>query len=481
MALSNVSPSSGSVVETGETFIFTNDDTVSTVSTIEVIDLSGTPVSDTVFITPTYQAGYTGITSVDGTDTTFQFSADAGISGSPFQIQVTLVDLTVFTLSYTLRKEVDFPTFMTPFNPIEGVLGAFETKDEGLQVVATTDTLNFVGDGVTVIESPANTALITIPGGGGGGSDIAVEDEGVPLTAAVTKFNFAGGGVTATEPVADEILVTIPDDPIEVEIDGVSATTAVTKFNFVGPVGFASEPVANEIELEVGARLHSLTDTFGGNVMMLWQGDNTNTDETSNHTLGTQGSVEYGIGHVPGFRAGYCTEGNGNWWSTAVAQSGGGETTHRRGTGEAVSGYALIYHDPNNGNSTPYYFMSGVGGAGSTINYALVLVGEELNYQNSGSGGTINSAVRVPRMVWTHIGFTRDASDNVTIYMNGVEVKASTNSPNVPTAAGDFYIGSAGIAANGYAQFGYIQSLKVVNVELTAAEMLQEAQRTLGR
>jgi len=247
-----------------------------------------------------------------------------------------------------------------------------------------------------------------------------------------------------------------------------------------GDARYYTQAQVDALITDAGSQLHSVSDTFGGTCLMLWQGNNSNTDETSNHTLGTQGAPEFGLGFVPDTRSGYGTEGNGNWWSTATAQGGGGQTTHRRGNTEPVSAYALIYHDEGNGNSTPYYFMSGVGGAASTINYSLVLVGEELTYQDSGSGGTFGSGIRVPRMVWTHVGFTRDASNVVKLYMNG-NLLTTSGALNTPTAAGDFYIGSAGVAANGYIQLGYIQSLKVLDVAISDAQMLSEARRMLGR
>lgn len=187
MALSNITPLSGSTVEAGEIFLFTNDDTVSTVSTIQIIDMSGTPASSNIFVTPVYQVGWTGSTSVSGTNTTFQFSKDAGIGFSPFQIKVTLADLTVFTLNYSLRSEVAFPTHMQPLNDAEGESGV-EVQDEGIIVLGATPKLNFAGLGVTVTDDPSGTAKITVAGG----SETIIFQHFIGIiTSTVPGFHFA--------------------------------------------------------------------------------------------------------------------------------------------------------------------------------------------------------------------------------------------------------------------------------------------------
>lgn len=262
-------------------------------------------------------------------------------------------------------------------------------------------------------------------------------------------------------------------------------TTAVTSITFTTTVGnFTADSFVRIIARPRGstvlalqaaegrAQLHDPTEAFGGATLLCWQGDGTNGDATGNHTFGVTGAPSYQGAHIPGTKGFYAPL-NGDFYSTTAG------TAHQRGLGEAVSAYGVVSHDPNNPNATPYFFMSGINGAGSTINYALVLVGNVIQYQDSGSG-VLTTSTPMPSYVPIHLGFTRDASDVVNVYLNGANILLNAAS-TPPAAAGDFFVGAAGVAANGYWLGGMMQSLKVVNVALSAGEMLQEAQRTLGR
>ncbi len=93
-----------------------------------------------------------------------------------------------------------FPGEVTgPYGVVEFSL---ESRDEGVQTVADTKILDFVGTGVTATAPTTNQLRVTIPG-------LEVEDDGTPVTTNALTLNFAGAGVVVTEPVTDEITVTI--------------------------------------------------------------------------------------------------------------------------------------------------------------------------------------------------------------------------------------------------------------------------------
>ena len=87
-------------------------------------------------------------------------------------------------------------------------------EDEGAPIVSTQD-LNFVGAGVTVIENPPGTAEINIPAVS---SLVNIEDEGLPIVS-TQDLNFVGAGVTVTENPLGTAEITIPGG------GGVSVTT----------------------------------------------------------------------------------------------------------------------------------------------------------------------------------------------------------------------------------------------------------------
>jgi hypothetical protein len=67
-------------------------------------------------------------------------------------------------------------------------------QEEGSNVVATANVINFVGAGVTA-SNVGGVATITIPGGGSG---ITVQEEGSNVVATANTVNFVGAGVTAS-------------------------------------------------------------------------------------------------------------------------------------------------------------------------------------------------------------------------------------------------------------------------------------------
>ena len=76
-----------------------------------------------------------------------------------------------------------------------GGASAIVVQEEGTNVVATANTINFVGNGVTA-SNVSGVATITIPGGGS--SSIVVQDEGANVLTSANTINFVGNGVVAS-------------------------------------------------------------------------------------------------------------------------------------------------------------------------------------------------------------------------------------------------------------------------------------------
>ena len=112
-------------------------------------------------------------------------------------------------------------------------------QDEGTNVVASANTLNFVGSGVTA-SNVGGVATITISGGGSG-SGIDIQDEGSNVLASANKINFVGNGVTASN-VGGVATITVPGGikGITTQNEGVTVLANSNTINFVGPGVFAS-------------------------------------------------------------------------------------------------------------------------------------------------------------------------------------------------------------------------------------------------
>ena len=82
---------------------------------------------------------------------------------------------------------------------------SISVEDEGTPIV-NTNTVNFVGAGVTVTDV-LGVATVTIPGGGG--SSLEVEENGVSIETGVDTINFTGAGVTVTNPSPGQVDVAI--------------------------------------------------------------------------------------------------------------------------------------------------------------------------------------------------------------------------------------------------------------------------------
>lgn len=80
-----------------------------------------------------------------------------------------------------------------------------------ISVVRGTSTFSIgVGKAVCLYTDGTANGLTIISGGSSGGNAIAVKDEGTQITASVQSLNFVGAGVTATDDGAGNTTVTIP-------------------------------------------------------------------------------------------------------------------------------------------------------------------------------------------------------------------------------------------------------------------------------
>jgi hypothetical protein len=98
-----------------------------------------------------------------------------------------------------------------------------------------------------------------IPPVASSGQPIEVQDEGVTLTTDATKFNFAGAGVAVTEPVPDELLVTISGGggggtPFDLQNEGVSVDADLAQLDVIGD---GHEAIPDQPATSQQARLHS--------------------------------------------------------------------------------------------------------------------------------------------------------------------------------------------------------------------------------
>lgn len=244
MAITAVTPVASSILDPGDSFSFTIDNTY-TVLQVEVDTQSGVEYAYDDALGGA-QAGYTVTVTPSGGQNIFVISRDAGWDTDPQTLRVIEDEAggspVTTGISYFLSTTQLYPEGHRPYNAeSEGILSV--TEDD---VAIRTDVgiLDFDDASFNVTDMGSGKVRVV---GITAGSALTVEDEGTPLSTNVMKINFAGTGVTATEPVTDEILVTIPGSSITVEDEGTPLTTAVTLFDFAGAGVTVTEPVADQV------------------------------------------------------------------------------------------------------------------------------------------------------------------------------------------------------------------------------------------
>lgn len=180
-------------------------------------------------------------------------------------------------------------------------------QDEGVSLASRTY-LNFVGSGVTVLDSAGtNSTIVTISGGGGGHT---IMDEGVALTQR-TKLDFVGVGVTVTDDSAnDKSIVTISGitgQPVSVTKE----TMQIRKTLYDNTLGSAGYWDVSGIDqsydhLEILVEGRSVQAANGDNVLLWFNNDTTDTNYRYVSLYATSGGVAGGtgdgayFGNVPG-------------------------------------------------------------------------------------------------------------------------------------------------------------------------------------
>lgn len=182
-------------------------------------------------------------------------------------------------------------------NGVPVQVGSVPVEDEGVEVVANPDAINFKGNGVVAADN-AGTADVTIPHitcisnvppfttvvdpislnfqGNIVLQDIAgvatltvlnvaVRDEGTPIIGSATGINFIGNGVSAVDNLntAD---VTIPHVPVEDE--GVQVVADPTAINFIGPgVTAVNNAGVADVTISAGSDTHVPVEEEGVQVV----------------------------------------------------------------------------------------------------------------------------------------------------------------------------------------------------------------------
>jgi len=139
------------------------------------------------------------------------------------------------------KAEVTFPSGGGGGTPY-----ALDIQDEGGLQVSNPSAMNFVGDGVSVIENPSGTAEVTIAGGN---NVIDVRDGGILAQSNPTYIDFTGGGVSALG-FAGGVLVNIP--AFDIKDEGVTLISSgnINYINFVG-AGVSVTESSNDVTITI--------------------------------------------------------------------------------------------------------------------------------------------------------------------------------------------------------------------------------------
>jgi hypothetical protein len=271
----------------------------------------------------------------------------------------------------------------------------------------------------------------------------------------------------------------VKGQPTEVQVDGVTQSTQLTKLNLASPLE-TTEPVSDEFDTTLGPKLHSLTSHGGsGTCDILVQLNGLPvSDEAGNITLVTGGAPHNGMwsmGYVPGTQAATQRLSGPSW------RSNSGDVFEKY-SGDAFSVYGMVWLTQR--TTFDYYiFTCGRQGGFTPRLWCLYADISENTFLYLDHNATLTTGVPLPTERWCHMGFTRDASDTVRLYLNGAlhwtsEAHTAPASIWLPVLFG---IGSQGTSGSRYLRYGHVQSVKMVNAELTEAQMTEEARRMFGK
>jgi hypothetical protein len=165
---------------------------------------------------------------------------------------------------------------------------AIAVQEEGTNVVASANTINFVGSGVTA-SNVSGVATITISSSGISG--ITVQDEGSNVLASANTINFVGTGVT-TSNVANVATVTINSTNVNTVYDAGSSTTVTLNYNNgqwqnyapnsgTVDITISNIPTGGEMTIFFQTGGTSSTITWHGPTVFFWEGGDDQPSTTS--------------------------------------------------------------------------------------------------------------------------------------------------------------------------------------------------------
>jgi hypothetical protein len=151
---------------------------------------------------------------------------------------------------------------------------------------------------------------------------------------------------------------------------------------------------------------------------------------------------------------------------------------------------ALVRWNPDNTNLQYLIAHNAAGDVDGTENYLYSIATDDavagsLDYfaERTAAGSNISYTIddRLPHAEVSHLALTRDASGDIKFYLNG-KLLGSGSSGLLPPTDGSAGIFKVGANESGGTTFfnGSLSSLKILDIELTAAQVEAEFERTLG-
>lgn len=177
------------------------------------------------------------------------------------------------------------------------------------------------------------------------------------------------------------------------------------------------------------------------------------------------------------------------WVGTSVAYSNipaGSLENNQSDSYWANSSALSVYGMVNFSNRTSVATVVAISATDGTFQYWALELGvtntADITYTHHNSGGVLRQAqsgyATVIPQVWCHVGFTRDsAGTGIKLYLDGIEKFSTTlaDAPGTHTPASSrFTLSSSSVPIYTWS------SIKVVNAELTAAQMKAEHARMFG-
>ena len=229
-----------------------------------------------------------------------------------------------------------------------------------------------------------------------------------------------------------------------------------------------------DLQQNKGRTLHDTTHSPIG----LWQLNSSSLDSSGNGiTLKEVGTIKTGTGFVGLALAHEGATGTGYWKSF-------NQSLYITG---AMSGYALVNMTSSYSGDQSIFMWHETGESeGANVQYALRFSGGQIRYLHEHGSGVndsyISTGLYFPVGEWFWVGFTRDAAaTGIKFFINGQLIDSTTLS-NAPTGGGvegaAFVIGQDLGETDGLN--GKVQTVKILDFELTEAQMLAEYERVFG-